>query len=268
MQSLTTATPMRTSVVTRAATKTKTGTKAAPAKGDPFNTLGNLKESGLIGAISPAPEGLDPFGFSTYADEMTLKRYREAELTHGRVCMLASVGMLVGEQVEGSSFLFDAQVTGPAVNHFQQVPLPFWFILGAGIALAETTRVQKGWADPARADKLFLLRDDYEPGQLGFDPLGLKSADEAEFEEARLKELSNGRLAMIAVTGMIAQELVTGLSIFPADEAFEIEGIKGLKMMEEQCANVLNENECAKNFELSLEALKKAQLAEGIYSSL
>ena len=39
-----------------------------------------------------------------------MKRFREAELTHGRVSMLAFVGFLVGEKVEGSSFLFDAQV--------------------------------------------------------------------------------------------------------------------------------------------------------------
>jgi hypothetical protein len=37
--------------------------------------------------------------------------------------MLASLGFIVGEQVEGSSFLFDSQITGPAIGHFQQVPL-------------------------------------------------------------------------------------------------------------------------------------------------
>ena len=37
-----------------------------------------------------APVGLfDPLGFAEKADEATLKRYREAELTHGRVAMLA-----------------------------------------------------------------------------------------------------------------------------------------------------------------------------------
>lgn len=37
-----------------------------------------------------APVGIfDPLGFADKADEATLKRYREAELTHGRVAMLA-----------------------------------------------------------------------------------------------------------------------------------------------------------------------------------
>merc|ERR1712216_34316 len=86
---------------------------------------------GLKGATAPFPEGLDVLGFCNGIDGASLQRYREAELTHGRVSMLATVGFLVGEQVEGSSFLFDAQVTGPAVNHFQQVPTPFWFAIGA-----------------------------------------------------------------------------------------------------------------------------------------
>ncbi|KAL7530135.1 hypothetical protein ACHAXR_003325, partial [Thalassiosira sp. AJA248-18] len=43
-----------------------------------------------------APMGLfDPLGFAAKADEEGLKKYREAELTHGRVAMLAVVGFLV-----------------------------------------------------------------------------------------------------------------------------------------------------------------------------
>merc|ERR1719296_455088 len=75
----------------------------------------------LPGAL--APMGFfDPLGFAEKADEKTLKRYREAEVTHGRVAMLAVLGFLVGEAVEGSSFLFDAQISGPAITHFPQVP--------------------------------------------------------------------------------------------------------------------------------------------------
>ena len=36
-----------------------------------------------------------------------MKRYREAELTHGRVCMLAAVGILVGEQVQDKSLFYN-----------------------------------------------------------------------------------------------------------------------------------------------------------------
>ena len=82
----------------------------------------------LPGALEPM--GLfDPLGFAAKADEKTLKRYREAEVTHGRVAMLATVGFLVGEKVEGSSFLFDASIHGPAITHLSQVPGGFWAIL-------------------------------------------------------------------------------------------------------------------------------------------
>merc|ERR1712212_828653 len=63
----------------------------------------------MPGAV--APLGFwDPLGCAAKADENTLKRYREAEVTHGRVAMLAVLGFLVGEAVEGSSFLFDGSI--------------------------------------------------------------------------------------------------------------------------------------------------------------
>ena len=92
----------------------------------PTTTDGDI---GIYGAIAPFKNGFDPLGLSKRKTFDDLKRYREAELTHGRVCMLAAVGILVGEYVEGSSFLFDASITGPAINHFQQVPPPFWYAL-------------------------------------------------------------------------------------------------------------------------------------------
>mmetsp|Transcript_29699 Transcript_29699/g.45009 ORF Transcript_29699/g.45009 Transcript_29699/m.45009 type:complete len:213 (+) Transcript_29699:84-722(+) len=168
----------------------------------------------LPGAIEPT--GLfDPLGFAEKADANTLKRYREAEITHGRVAMLASVGFLVGEKVEGSSFLFDASIKGPAITHLTQVPSGFWLILVSLIGFAEQYRAKTGWVDPADVpvDQPGLLRDEYYPGDIGFDPLGLKPEDPDEFKEMSTKELQNGRLAMIAAAGFMAQELVDGKGI-------------------------------------------------------
>lgn len=165
---------------------------------------------------SLAPVGLfDPLGFAEKADEATLKRYREAELTHGRVAMLASVGFLVGEKVEGSSFLFDAQVSGPAITHLEQVPAIFWILLTIAIGAAEEKRASIGWVEPQNVPvgKAGLLRTSYVPGDLGFDPLGLKPEDPEEFFAMQTKELQNGRLAMLAAAGFMAQELVDGKGI-------------------------------------------------------
>jgi light-harvesting complex I chlorophyll a/b binding protein 1 len=58
------------------------------------------------------------------------------------------------------------------------------------------------------------IRAEHVPGELGFDPLGLKPTDPAELKEMQNKELNNGRLAMIAAAGMIAQELASGEKLF------------------------------------------------------
>ena len=169
----------------------------------------------LPGVLSPAGF-FDPLGFAEKADNATMRRYREAELAHGRVGMLAFIGFLAGEQVEGSSFLFDAQVSGPAITHLSQVPVGFWVILTIAIGAAEQTRLETGWVDPkdVPVSQPGLLREDYTPGDIGFDPLGLKPDDPEEFKIMQTKELQHGRLGMLAAAGFMAQELIDGKGIF------------------------------------------------------
>lgn len=186
----------------------------APSTSTKKSTSLNFSVDTIPGALPPV--GLfDPLGFAAKADEATLKRYREAELTHGRVAMLAVVGFLVGEKVEGSSFLFDAQVSGPAITHLAQVPPVFWALLTIAIGAAEQKRATIGWVEPENVPvaKPGLLRDSYVPGDLGFDPLGLKPSDADELFALQTKELQNGRLAMLAAAGFLAQELVDGKGI-------------------------------------------------------
>jgi hypothetical protein len=157
----------------------------------------------------------DPLGFAEKADEATLKRYREAEVTHGRVAMLAVIGFLVGEAVEGSSFLFDASISGPAISHPGQVPGGWDALIIAGIGFAELQRAKTGWVDPSEVkfDRAGALNADYYPGDIGFDPLGLKPEDPEELNVMITKELQNGRLAMLAAAGFLAQEAVDGKGI-------------------------------------------------------
>jgi len=186
----------------------------APVGGRSTSTALNAFAEDLPGALAPVGF-FDPLGFAEKADENTLKRYREAELTHGRVAMLAVVGFLAGEAVEGSSFLFDASISGPAITHIPQVPGGFWALLLASIGAAEQFRAEKGWVDPSETpvDQPGLLKADYIPGDLGFDPLGLKPEDPEEFMMMQTKELQNGRLAMLAAAGFLAQEAVDGKGI-------------------------------------------------------
>merc|ERR1712176_1586333 len=109
----------------------KAAAPAAPVVADVFDTPEDLP-----GVLEPVGF-FDPLGFAEKADKKTLRRYREADLTHGRVSMLAVLGFLAGEYVEGSSFLFDAQVSGPAITHLSQVPAVFWVLLTIGIGASE-----------------------------------------------------------------------------------------------------------------------------------
>lgn len=166
----------------------------------------------IPGAIAPVGF-FDPLKFHEGRSSEEITRYREAELTHGRVAMLATVGFVVGEQVEGSSFLFDKYISGPAIGHFQQVEEvapAFWEGIALVVAICETIRVQAGWKSPYEGEGNFLLKDDYYPGALYFDPLGLTPDNQEDFEDMQLKELSHCRLAMIAAAGFLAQEAVSG----------------------------------------------------------
>ena len=51
------------------------------------------------------------------------------------------------------------------------------------------------------------------PGDLGFDPLGLKPTNDKDLKSMATKEINNGRLAMVGIAGMVAQELVSGMKI-------------------------------------------------------
>merc|ERR1711907_616969 len=171
------------------------------------------KES-LLAGIS-APLGFfDPIGFSTTVTGGKLLFYREVELKHGRIAMLASLGMLVGENFHP---LFGGDIDLPAYIAFQATPLEnFWPAVVAAIAIPEVFSVNT-FQDPDEGrlfGGLWKVKTDHVPGDLGFDPLGLKPKDPKEFKTMQTKELNNGRLAMIAMAGMVAQEIATGQKLF------------------------------------------------------
>merc|ERR1712087_823246 len=107
---------------------------------------------GLPGAIEPVGN-FDPLGFAEGKDFETMKQYREAELQHGRVAMLAALGMLVTEEPIEFHPLFEAGVKdiGPAVRHLDEVRAvspAFFEILGIIIGALELNRALVGWNKP------------------------------------------------------------------------------------------------------------------------
>merc|ERR1719191_1121084 len=176
------------------------------------NVLDQVKAKESVLAGISAPLGFfDPIGFSTTVTGGKLLFYREVELKHGRVAMLASLGMLVGEKFHP---LFGGDIDVPAYLAFQQTPLEaFWPAVVAAIAIPEVFSVFT-FQNPTQGGRTWEMKEDHVPGDIGFDPLGLKPKDPEKFKEMQTKELNNGRLAMIAAAGMIAQEYVTGQKLF------------------------------------------------------
>merc|ERR1711939_74754 len=98
---------------------------------------------GLPGAIDPVGE-FDPANLLDGVSKEEVYRWREAELTHGRVGMLAAAGFLVQESFHP---LFTAD-GGPAIEQIPALPPALWFAMTLGIGIAESLRIQKGFANP------------------------------------------------------------------------------------------------------------------------
>jgi hypothetical protein len=164
----------------------------------------------------------DPLGFCTDCSEGKLCFYREVELKHGRVAMLASLGFIVAEQFHP---LFGGNIDLPSYIAFQETPLQaFWPAVVAAIAIPELFSVftfKEPWVNEEMADgSVRTLNSNLWEVKTGgwldteFDPLGLKPTDPEELKQLQTKELNNGRLAMLAAAGMVAQELVTNDKLF------------------------------------------------------
>jgi len=162
----------------------------------------------------------DPLGFCADdaekpASEGKIRFYREVETKHCRVAMLAALGFPVAEQFHPLFATDDA----PSFSAFQQTPLQtFWPAVIFAIAIPEVFSVFT-FANPASRDdgaavEPWTISKDHMPGDLNWDPLGLKPTDPAELMVMQTKELNNGRLAMIAIAGMVVQEGITGQKLF------------------------------------------------------
>jgi light-harvesting complex I chlorophyll a/b binding protein 1 len=166
----------------------------------------------LVGGINDpifggTPEGKiwDPLGLG--ADEASLYRRRVVEIKHGRVCMVAFLGMTVGpnELVTPSH-----QLLSPSQDlHFDDIP--------GGIAAIGAVPAA-GWAQIVflvGIHELTVAKQDYtkEPGEIPTF-LGFKPEDVDTFKEKQLKELKNGRLAMIAVLGELMAQQVSGMGTY------------------------------------------------------
>lgn len=144
----------------------------------------------------------DPLGFTKDLQEPEIARLREAELKHGRWGMIAATAIPLSETVQST----------PAIHNFDDLSDSGKLLIVGAILAGELTLMKKGWKNPfVGSENYFKLEEEYQPGDFGFKTL---TSDDESANELLNKELNNGRLAMLAASGMIAQELVTGHTLF------------------------------------------------------
>lgn len=148
----------------------------------------------------PASYGFDPLGLAETPSN--LKRFQESEVIHGRWAMLGVAGVLAVELL-GQGNWYDAPlplVQGGKATYFgAEIPFDLGTLTAiefAAMAGAESFR------GAAEGDKKMY------PGG-AFDPMGMSKGN---VDELKTKELKNGRLAMIAFLGFVAQHAATGKS--------------------------------------------------------
>lgn len=162
----------------------------------------------------PGDYGFDPLSLGS--DPEVLSWFVQAELQHARWAMVGFLGITVAEVLTLQG----------------QINAPLWFNAGEGQYFTDGWTLfgiqflLMGWAEARRwmdiinpgsvnQDPLF-TNSDYKctgtevgyPGGNWFDPLGITS-DAELFKKLQLKEIQNGRLAMIAMVGCSAQASAT-----------------------------------------------------------
>ncbi|GMH82293.1 hypothetical protein TrVE_jg11836 [Triparma verrucosa] len=147
-----------------------------------------------LGAIAPMGY-FDPLGLSRNKDDATMKLYREAELKHGRVAMAACLGWYV--TAAGVHPAFNSQLSSDPLKAMAQLPLIGWvqFVLGCGAIEWMAWKIKE--------------RPGYQPGDILGAAEWVDNTDEG-WVDYQTKEINNGRLAMIAISGIFVQDVLFG----------------------------------------------------------
>jgi len=178
----------------------------------------------------PGDYGYDPLGLGK--DSETVAKYRANELIHARWAMLAAPGIIFpeglaanGADIKGATWFETGAelLNGGTLNYFAvpwgiiSNPLPLFAVIAIEVGLLGAAEFYRrngtgpAGFSPGVGQFDSSVFDDVDPLYPGgpFDPLGL-AEDPEVLEELKVKEIKNGRLAMVSVLGFAVQGYVTG----------------------------------------------------------
>ncbi|RAL43707.1 hypothetical protein DM860_014208 [Cuscuta australis] len=148
---------------------------------------------------APGDFGFDPLGLGEVPQ---LERYKESELIHCRWAMLAVPGILIPEAMGLGNWVKAqewAAIPGGQGSYLGQ-PVP-WGTLPTIFAI-ELLAI--AFVEHQRSMEKDVEKKKYPGG--AFDPLGYSKQDPAKFHELKVKEIKNGRLALLAFVGICVQQ--------------------------------------------------------------
>jgi len=163
------------------------------------------------------------------ANENGVKWFQNAELKHGRVAMIATIGFMV--QKWGIHFPLYLGPTGS--NGFHPESSTDWLLsTTTGVTFSEIAKAAPldaiNMIPSAGLVQIFFAAGLFEltaynrqwtegrdiPGDYGYDPLAFTKRpggwESEELTKIRMMEIKNGRVAMLAIAGWVANESIPG----------------------------------------------------------
>jgi hypothetical protein len=175
------------------------------------------------------PIGLADGSFWWSDNEQTIGFLRHSEIKHGRIAMFAFVGYIVHSNLhfpwsysmDGSALpdvslspeaQWDALPLGAKLQIFGTIAcLEVWDEMGGKVGDSEGSPHYMNGRKPGDYPSMENFRSKVHFAFDLFDPFGLSKGKSAEAKEAGLiRELNNGRLAMIGIMGFLAADKVPG----------------------------------------------------------
>lgn len=158
-----------------------------------------------------------------------IKWFQNAEIKHGRIAMVATIGFMVqkfgvhmplylgptGSNVfspasdhawflsTSSGVTFSDIANAAPLDAVQMVPAAGWLQIFFAAGMFESAAYYRQW-----------VQENDIPGDYGYDPLGFTKReggwDSEELTSLRMKEIKNGRVAMMTIAAWVSNEAIPG----------------------------------------------------------